>query len=56
MIGKSDIKLNETEKRLVEYTKEIINMKNEELKEDLADQLEISLKIVRRELGENKVG
>lgn len=55
VIEKSDIKLNETEKRLVEYTREIINMKNEELKEDLADQLAISLKIARRELGRNKV-
>ncbi|EFF37617.1 hypothetical protein EfmE980_1415 [Enterococcus faecium E980] len=40
--------LNYLENKLVQHTKEILNMKDEELKEDLIDKLGIAVRMVRR--------
>ena len=48
MRGESQPNLSELEKRLVRMSWEILNIKEEGLKEELVDQLELTLKIAKR--------
>ena len=50
VIENSEVCLSEADHRIMTYATEIINMKEEELKEDIADQMESTLKIAKRAL------
>lgn len=50
VIENLEVCLSEADHRIMTYATEIINMKEEELKEDIADQMESTLKIAKRAL------
>ena len=55
VIEKTHTNLSDLENRIVGYTTEIINLEDEEAKEDFADQIGISLKIAKRGIPKSKV-
>lgn len=55
VIEKTHTNLSDFENRIVGYTTEIINLEDEEAKEDFADQIGISLKIAKRGIPKSKV-